>query len=309
MAGGHGKYTEDGALANMRAHFDAGITTFDTADIYGPSESIVGKFVATEPRATVCTKFCCFRGLESIDAAEVRARVKAQCARLRVPSLPLTAFFWSDYRTKRYVEVARLLAGLKAEGLVQNVGVTNFDLPRLRELVDAGVPVVSNQVQLSALDSRPLQSGMAEYCAQKNIKILAFGTVGAGILSEKYLGAPAPTPSAQYEGGSSLQMYSATASRFGPWSLVQELLGTMDDIAKAHPGASIANVAQRYVLQCSPAVGGLIVGVRNSRHIADNVRTFSFELTDAEMARLRAVIDKRSGPRGDVWDLERGNPV
>ncbi|KAJ1635297.1 hypothetical protein T492DRAFT_967445, partial [Pavlovales sp. CCMP2436] len=100
--------------------------------------------------------------------------------------------------------------------------------------------------------------------------------------------------------------YTDTASRFGPWSLVQELLRTMADVAKAHPGATIANVAQRYVLQASPAVGALIVGVRNTEHIAENVRTFGFELSGPEMEAISRVVAKRSGPQGDVWDLERG---
>ena len=101
LAGGHGDYKESDALQNMRAHFDAGITTLDTADIYGPSEVIVGKFVVQEPRAVVCTKFCCFRNLDKIDMSEVRARIQKQCARLNVKSLPLVAFFWADYSVKR----------------------------------------------------------------------------------------------------------------------------------------------------------------------------------------------------------------
>jgi hypothetical protein len=64
LAGGHGIYREVDATENMQAHYDAGITTLDTADIYGPSELIVGKFVKSQPGAIPCTKFCCFRYLE-----------------------------------------------------------------------------------------------------------------------------------------------------------------------------------------------------------------------------------------------------
>lgn len=272
---------------------------------------------------------------------QVRSRILNQCSRLQVQALPLVQFFWADYGVKRYVDVARMLGELREEGVIRELGVTNFDLPRLRELVDAGIPVVSNQVgpparvrrvrgrlhhprpfiskppplptrampqvQLSALDQRPIQSGMAAYCASKNIKLLAFGTVGAGILSERYLGQPAPGESQIREGGYSLSMYSATASRFGPWELVQELLAEMAAIAAKHPGATIANVAQRFVLQqVEGAVGGLIVGVRNSNHIKENVHTFSFKLSAAEMSALQAIVDRRKGPRGDVWDIERG---
>lgn len=76
LAGGHGRYRESEALENMNAHFEAGITTLDTADIYGPSELIVGKFVKSQPQAIPCTKFCCFRYLDEIDRAQVRLRIQ-----------------------------------------------------------------------------------------------------------------------------------------------------------------------------------------------------------------------------------------
>lgn len=76
LAGGHGRYRESDAIDNMKAHFDAGITTLDTADIYGPSELIMGKFMQTQPKAIPCTKFCCYRYLEEIDRAEVRLRIQ-----------------------------------------------------------------------------------------------------------------------------------------------------------------------------------------------------------------------------------------
>lgn len=76
LSGGHGKIREPDALANMDAHFKAGITTLDTADIYGPSELIVGKYVQTNPQAVPLTKFCCFRFLDEITKEEVRQRVQ-----------------------------------------------------------------------------------------------------------------------------------------------------------------------------------------------------------------------------------------
>ena len=115
------------------------------------------------------------------------------CERLKVEKLPLVQFFWSNYDIKRYVDVALMLTELKEEGLIGEIGATNFDLPRLRELVDAGVPLVSHQVQLSCIDQRPVQSGMTDWCAENGISTIAFGTVGSGILSERYLGRGAPT--------------------------------------------------------------------------------------------------------------------
>lgn len=180
LAGGHGRYRETDAIANMAANYNAGITTLDTADIYGPSEIIIGKYVSTQPKAIPITKICCFRFLDDINRAEVRQRVLKSIERLQVSQLPLIQFFWSNYDIKRYVDVALYLTELREEGLIQEIGATNFDLKRLQELKKADIPLVSHQVQLSALDRRPVQSGMAEWCATNDISLIGFGTVGSG---------------------------------------------------------------------------------------------------------------------------------
>mmetsp|Transcript_11345 Transcript_11345/g.20586 ORF Transcript_11345/g.20586 Transcript_11345/m.20586 type:complete len:387 (+) Transcript_11345:128-1288(+) len=267
LAGGHGRISESQALENMKAHLDAGISTLDTADIYGPSELIVGKFVKSQPKQAIpCTKFCCFRYLEEINRDEVRLRIQKACERLQVSKLPLVAFFWGNYDVKKYIDVALWLAELKEEGLIQEIGATNFDLKRLKELKAAGVPLVSHQVQLSALDRRPVQSGMTDWCVENNISLIGFGTVASGILSNEYLNKGAPTP--EEKNTASMRMYSNTAARFGPWSLVQELLQTMDGVAAEVrssgrcPQCNISNIAQRYVLD-TPGVASIIIGMRN----------------------------------------------
>ena len=201
---------------------------------------------------------------------------------------------------------------LKEEGLIQEIGATNFDLPRLRELCNAGVPIVSHQVQLSALDRRPIQSGMSEWCVENGVSLIAFGTIASGILSQQYLGRRnEPLTNEESRVTASMRLYTATAKRFGPWSLVQELLETMQLVANQVqddgrcPTATIANVAQRYVLQ-TPAVACVLIGVRNQDHIKENVATHAFSLTDNEMAAIDKIVAKRSGPKGDVWQIERG---
>ena len=315
LAGGHGRYKETDALANMKAHYEAGITTLDTADIYGKSEQIIGQFVSSSsqqqsPPPVVCTKFCCFRFLEDINRDEVRTRILQARDRLQIQQLPLVQFFWSNYDIKRYVDVALYLTELKEEGLIREIGATNFDLKRLQELKKADVPIVSHQVQLSALDQRSVQSGMAEWCSANDISLIAFGTVASGILSEKYLGRTEP-PTQEERNTASMRMYSTTASRFGDWSLVQELLRTLQAIAQTVreegrcPTATLANVAQRYVLQ-TPAVAAVLIGVRNQDHLKENIATHSFTLTRSEMDAIDRVVTKRKGPKGDVWDIERG---
>lgn len=309
LAGGHGRYKESSAIDNMKAHYAKGITTLDTADIYGPSETIIGKFLQQQPQAIPITKFCCFRFLDEIDRNEVKQRIQSACERLQVKQLPLVQFFWSNYDVKKYVDVALWLTELREEGLIQEIGATNFDLRRLQEIKDAGVPLVSHQVQLSAMDRRPIQSGMAEWCRENNVSLIGFGTVASGILSDEFLGKPAPTQ--EQRNTASMRMYSATASRFGDWKLVQELLQTMDAVARdvrnsgRCPQANISNIAQRYVLE-TPAVASVLIGVRNTEHLLENARTHSFTLNEDERNAIDRVVAKRNGPKGDCWDIERG---
>lgn len=210
---------------------------------------------------------------------------------------------------KRYTTVALWLAELKEQGLIQEIGATNFDLKRLKELKAAGVPLVSHQVQLSAIDRRPVQSGMTDWCNENDISTIAFGTVGSGILSDDYFGKAAP--SQEQLTTASLRMYSKTASRFGDWKLVQELLQTMNAIALdirrdgRSSVATIANVAQRFILQ-TPSVASVLIGVRNRDHVVENTYTHSFSLKPEEIEAIEQVVAKRKGPQGDVWEIERG---
>jgi aryl-alcohol dehydrogenase-like predicted oxidoreductase len=309
LAGGHGRYKEGDAVANMDAHLKAGITNLDTADIYGPSEIIMGKFVKSQSLAVPFTKFCCFRFLDEINKQEVKERIQKACERLQVAKLPLVQFFWSNYDIKKYVDVGLWLTELKEEGLIGEIGATNFDLIRLKELKSAGVPIVSHQVQMSALDRRPVQSGMADWCKENKVSLIAFGTVGSGILSNRYLGKAAPTQ--EEKNTASMRMYSSTAARFGDWKMVQELLKTMDAVAGEVRSdgrcaeANISNIAQRYILE-TPAVAAVLIGVRNQDHIAENVRSHAFTLNADERDAIDKVVAKRKGPKGDVWDIERG---
>uniref|UniRef100_A0A7S1NV43 NADP-dependent oxidoreductase domain-containing protein n=1 Tax=Eutreptiella gymnastica TaxID=73025 RepID=A0A7S1NV43_9EUGL len=301
LAGGHGREPFDDPSANMRNHVNAGITTFDTADIYGASQEYIGKYLSTDqPKdAVVCTKFCCFSGLDSIDRNYVRKSILASCKKLGVKQLDLVAFFWGNWGVKNYVQTGLYLKELKEEGLIKEIGVTNFDVEHLRELLDAGVPVVSNQVQYSLVDRRP-ENGLLEYCDRTGIKVIAFGTVAGGYLSDQYLGQPRPVQINNYSEG----LYSTSIGKAGGWRLHQQLLEVLDGIAKKH-GVTIANVAEQWVLQ-KPEVAAIIIGVRNSKHIAENVNAFSFSLDTEDNTAINTVLEKEPTPLGDIWFRERG---
>jgi aryl-alcohol dehydrogenase-like predicted oxidoreductase len=169
----------------------------------------------------------------------------------------------------------------------------------LIEILDAGVPLISNQVQYSALDRRP-EGGMAGLCKQYGLSLLCYGTVAGGFLSGRYLRVPEPLPPFENR---SLTKYKLIIDEFGGWAPFQALLEVLSGIAARHD-TSIAAVATRYVLQ-KPQAGAAIVGARHARHLPDTLRFFDFALEEEDLADINHIVDGAQGPRGDVYELER----
>ena len=206
----------DQAVATLRAYGDEGFRVFDTADIYGPSESILGAFRQTiDYPVEFYTKYVTQDGsLRNAQQINKRSR-KA----LGVESLDMVQFHWWDFSDRRYIDAAKHLVTLQGDGRIRDVAACNFDTAHLRDLVDAGVPIAANQVQYSVLDRRP-ENGMIAYAKEKGIRLAIFGTVAGGWLSDRYLGAKGPPRSLDTV---SMQMYKTSLDQWsgGDWALFQ----------------------------------------------------------------------------------------
>jgi aryl-alcohol dehydrogenase-like predicted oxidoreductase len=304
LAGDHGVIDPDQAVHDMAAFVEAGITTFDCADIYTGVEALIGSFRRLYPRLAkevqVHTKFIPdLRMLAEVDFNYVERSVDRSLTRLGMERLDLVQFHWWDYEVPGYVEAAAALSRLRDKGKIANIGVTNFDVPRLTEILDAGVPVVSMQAQYSLLDERP-RNGMIDLCASRNIAVICYGTVAGGFLSERWVG--------RREAGDdltnrSLIKYKLIIDDFGGWDLFQQLLTTLGRIAVKHR-RDIATVASRAVLNWDH-VAAIIVGATNAAHLGANRSIAELRLDAADVAAIQAVLRQRRGPQGDVYSLER----
>jgi aryl-alcohol dehydrogenase-like predicted oxidoreductase len=309
LAGGHGTVDRGAAVENLAAFCEAGITTFDCADIYTGVEELLGATrteierrhgAAARSRIKVHTK--CVPDLDhlrDVDRAYIRRIVDTSLRRLRTERLDLVQFHWWDYAVPGAIDAVGWLAELQREGKIDQLGGTNFDTPHTAELVAAGIDLVSMQVQYSLLDDRP-EHALVALGLKKNIGLFCYGTVAGGFLSDRWLGAAEPRPPFENR---SLTKYKLIIDDFGGWALFQELLQALRKIADRH-GAEIATVASRAMLD-RPAVAAVIVGARNRAHIADNVAIGSLALTDADRAEIGRVLAKRRGPAGDTFELER----
>ena len=296
VSGAHGPIEFNAAIDSMLSHHDKGFTTWDLADHYGPAEGFIGEYrnrvVASRGRGALeqiqaFTKWVPRPGPMTRDIVE--SNIDVSLRRMNVQELDMLQFHWWDYSDSGYLDALYHLGQLRGEGKIRHLGLTNFDTETLERIVDGGVGIVSNQVQYSLVDLRP-EVQMAQFCLGTGIRLLAYGTLCGGLLSDKYLGQPEPTLGELNT--ASLRKYKRMIDAWGGWRLFQELLTTLSIVAARH-GASIANVAVRYILD-RPAVAGVIVGVRLgvAEHLEDNARVFDVSLSEDDSERIKAVTRK-----------------
>ncbi|AFZ24576.1 putative oxidoreductase, aryl-alcohol dehydrogenase like protein [Cylindrospermum stagnale PCC 7417] len=297
VSGAHGRINPTAAIHAMFKYVDAGFTTWDLADHYGPAEDLIGEFrrqfIATRGKEALAniqafTKWVPRPG--KMTKKLVEENINISLRRMDVESLDLMQFHWWEYRDPNYLDALRYMAELQTEGKIKHLALTNFDTEHLKIITEAGIKIVSNQVQFSLVDRRP-EVNMIQFCQQHDIKLFTYGSVCGGLLSEKYLG---KTELRAFDLGTvSLKKYKNMVDNWGGWQLFQELLSTLKKIADKH-GVSISNVAVRYVLE-KPSVGGVIVGARLglSEHLEDNAKVFSFSL-DAEDVNLIDAVSRQS---------------
>jgi len=298
------EFDQHAAVNAMQPYVDAGFTTFDMADHYGSAEIIAGEFAKTcETDLQLLTKWVPKPGPNT--KADVRAAVQRALDRLQTDQIDLLQFHAWNYADPNWLDCLFWLQELKEEGLIRHLGLTNVDTAHLRVVVKSGIEIVSNQVCFSLLDQRA-QHGMTQFCLDYDIKILAFGTVAGGFLTEKWLGKSEPKQKDLPTW--SQNKYKRFIDVAGGWDIYQDLLSTLDKIAKKH-NVSIANVAGRSILDY-PAVGGIIIGARlgESEHIKDNLKLFEFSLNNNERDVIQEMVQVLTPIPGDCGDEYRKPP-
>jgi len=309
LAGGHGPIEQAEALDDLIATADAGITTFDCADIYTGVEEIIGGFRAEYAkrhgadalsRIRVHTK--CVPDLDKLahlTRPMLRETITRSAARLGVERLDLVQFHWWDYAMGDWLQAAHWLKEFQDEGLINLLSATNFDTDHVADMFDSGIRLATLQTQYSLLDRRP-EKRMAALAEKQGMQFLCYGTVAGGFLSDKWL--DQPRPQGQME-NRSLTKYLLIIQDLGGWDLFQTLLRTLRGIADRQD-CDIATVASATVLT-RPQVAGVIVGARNRDHLDANLRIGQVVLAGDDLSEIEAVLSQASQLDGDVYELER----
>ncbi|MEM7800996.1 MAG: aldo/keto reductase [Chloroflexota bacterium] len=309
LSGDHGEVNRQAAIRDMLGFVDAGIVTFDCADIYTGVEEMIGEFIgliraergsSAAEKLKVHTKFVPdYAQLNSMSKGYVTSIIDRSLQRLRLEQLHLVQFHWWDYQIPGHLDALRYLTELQQAGKIKQIGVTNFDGAHVAEICESGIDLVSAQVQYSLLDQRPATE-FTDICRSNQVYLLCYGVLAGGFLTKKWLGERDP---GHRFVNRSLVKYRLIIDEFGGWDLYQALLTVLDKIAAKH-SVELSTVAIRYVLNL-PQVAATIVGARYARYIPQTVAAFGFELDADDLLQINGVLKKRAGPSGPVYALER----
>ena len=273
--------------AVVGAALDAGITLFDTADIYGGTKSETYLGAALGPRRddiVLASKFGApYEGHEGgASAAYIRTAVEDSLSRLDTDRIDLYQLHFPDAKTP-LAETIGALAELVAEGKIREFGCSNFSTHLLEEAAGAtpdGSPgFVSVQNQYNILHREPEDGVLAE-CERTGLGFLPFFPLASGLLSGKYRpGQPPP------EGTRLAAMGDRAASQLTDERLAA--VASLNELAERHDH-TVLDLAFGWLLS-RPAVASVIAGATKAEQITANVAAGEWRPGDDVLREVDAI--------------------
>lgn len=284
-------YGQGYAEAELKGAFDAtvnaGITLFDTAEVYGQgqSEKFLARFIreahfSDGQKPYLATKFMPLPW--RLTKGQFRRALQGSLRRLELDAVDLYQIHWPfpPVSIETWMDA---MADAAEAGLVRAVGVSNYNSEQMRRAFTAlrkrGLPLVSNQVPYSLLNRRNERNGLLALCRELNVRFIAYSPLEQGLLSGKYTSQNPPP-------GIRSQRYRNLLAR------IQPLITALREIGEAHGGKTPAQVALNWCL-CKGALP--IPGAKNSRQAEQNAGALGWRLTQEEVSRLDRVSDEVGG--------------
>ncbi len=293
---------DDVAVAAIRKAIDCGVTSIDTAAIYGMghSERVVGRAIAgRRDQVQLLTKYGLrweeaegekfFDTVDNEGAARtvyknarpesVLRECEASLKRLGTDVIDLYQCHWRDHTTEVEVTMEAMDKLLEA-GKIRAAGVSNFTVEEI-EAARNVVPIASDQPPYSML-RRDIEADVLGYCRTHNVGVIVYSPLQLGILTGKV------TMDRQFTGDDLRRRspYYAPANR----RRVLDFLEAIRPIAEAH-GATLAQLAINWTIH-RPGITAALVGARNPAHAAENAAAADFKLTDDQTKRIDDLLDE-----------------
>ncbi len=279
MGGYDTSYSEATIREAWDASLEAGVTLFDTAEVYGGGESerIIGRLLAVEPSArsevVIATKFMPMPWKLAVTSALVRS-AKGSVERLGIDAIDLYQIH-GPISLRSHGALADALAAAHAEGLIKAIGVSNYSAKETRSIDAAlrtrGLRLATNQIEFSLLRSMPEKVGLLACCRELGVVPLAYSPIGQGRLTGKF-SVDNPPPKARD--------FSAH-----PMEEVDKVVAVLRRIGIAHGARTPSQVALAWII----AKGVIpIPGAKSAKQALDNAGSLGWRLDDAEVAELDA---------------------
>lgn len=272
-------------LRTFQTSLDAGLTFFDTAEVYnrGESERLLGECVNRDKRPVVlASKFAPLPGRLSPHA--LMDALDASLSRLNAETIDLYYVHWPTV-VLRIDALMDMMALAVRIGRIRAVGVSNYNARQMRQaaarLARYGIPLAANEVHYSLLHRQPETNGVLEACQELNVALVAYQPLESGLL--KTPETPVQTEHTEEP---------PTPGRFErlprPGKARQEQIArlhkALGEIARGR-GKTVSQVALNWLLRKDDLVIP-IPGSTSADHIAENVETLNWRLSDDEFAAL-----------------------
>ena len=263
----------------MKAAYDAGVTTFDTAEIYGNgySEQLVGQALSdVRDRVIYATKVF----PNHLKYQQVIEACNGSLQRLKTDYIDLYQIHWPAGSFKNKVvpieETMRALNDLKQQGKIRAIGVSNFSKAQLEEAAQYG-QIDSLQPPYS-LFWRQVEQDTLPYCVEHNISIIAYSSLAQGLLTGKF------GPEHQFAEGDIRAKNKLFQGE--NYQRAQEALAQLRPIAERH-SCTLAQLALAWLIT-QPNTNA-IVGARNAEQAIQNARAAEVILTENELAEIDTI--------------------
>ena len=293
----HGSQVEnDQATACVRAALDAGITTFDTADVYAntKAETVLGAALKGERRESleILTKVYWPTGPGGpndvgLSRKHIMEAVNGSLARLQTDYIDLYQAHRYDHFTP-LEETMQAFADLVRMGKVLYLGVSEWTAQQIKEGHDLaeqlGIQLISNQPQYSML-WRVIEGDVVPTCVSLGMSQIVFSPIAQGVLTGKYRPGEQPPP------GSRATDDKGGANMIKRWmrddvlERVQQLVPLAEEAC-----LSMAQLAVAWVLQ-NDNVASAIIGASRPEQVHDNVAAAAVTLEDDLMDKIDKVLD------------------
>ncbi|MGL4742876.1 MAG: aldo/keto reductase family protein [Dermatophilaceae bacterium] len=288
----HGSQVEnDVATQCVRAALEAGVSTFDTADVYANTraETVLGEALHGERRESleICTKVYWPTGPRGkndsgLSRKHIMESIEGSLRRLHTDYVDLYQAHRYDTETP-LEETMQAFADVVRQGKALYIGVSEWTAEQIRAghalATDLGIRLVSSQPQYSML-WRVIEGAVVPTCAELGIGQIVWSPIAQGVLSGKYLPGQAPPAGSRAtddKGGAGMVarfMNDTVLTR------VQALRPIADDV-----GLSMAQLAVAWVLQ-NDNVAAAIVGASRPEQVGENVQAVGVRLEPEVMTRI-----------------------